>query len=626
MSRARLALVLAALAPLLLFVVVELQRPFPFTTTMDNWGYFLPLMTKTTTAWLDGHSLRVAWELGQGWSPWDSGQVAWLSPVPVVAALITRLLGDPLVLLEVNAALHLLLLGVVAALAPPPRFAGWSRVALALALGLAPGPIVVGMNWHDYLMPAPWFLLLLCVMWRALDEDRSWSAGEGVVVVVVSLLFFSAAHPQMVVLGHAFLTLFALASARSWRVGVDVVVRLALAQLAVVPALYYLMWAAAAAAPVRRDARDGASVLKGSLPPLEGLAAFLLGPWVTSMSAARFNPLLLAVVVAGVLLRRPRVAVAGVWMTVLLVPTIAPFIDHLFVGGLASFRFPVKLTVYAGPVATALWFALDWTSPAGGWKSPAGGWKRADVVAVVVAAASVLVLVVGNEGGTTFNSAHAIGARGLHELGDRCFDEAGVVDGERVAFVGEVRHSRTFADIPLALMAVANNATVMMGRSSAHLYEPLEPEVLARAHAGLTVYWRGNLQIDDERSLDLVRRSGATWLMARAPELLAPLPTTHACELWFARMPDPLPFPGAGIEIDSAGTLTTTTTTATTTTATTPPVLDLARSLEWTALPDGRWRAVPPLPRSDWFIAVVGGLVLSLILVRRRLPWWHAER
>ncbi|MDP2345332.1 MAG: hypothetical protein Q8O67_30590 [Deltaproteobacteria bacterium] len=602
----RAALVFAALAPLLLFVVVEVQRPFPFTTTNDNWGYFLPLMTKTTTAWLQGDSLRVAWELGQGWSPWDSGQVGWLSPVPVVAALIARLLGDPIFLLEVDAGLHLLLLGVAAVIAPPARFTGWSRAALALALGLAPGPILVGMNWHDYLTPAPWFLLLLGLVWRALDEDRVWTAREGVAVVVVSLLFFSAGHPQMVVLGHAFLTLFALAVARS-RVGVDVVVRLALAQLAVVAALFYLMWAAADAAPMWRTAREVDSLLTGALPPLQGLAAFVIGPWAKESAAAWFNPVLLLLVVVGAFKRQPRVVVAALWMTLLLVPTLAPPIEHLFVGGLAHFRFPVKLAVYAGPVAIALWFTLSI--------------RHRDVVVVVCAAGSALVVLAGNEAGTTFNGAHAIGARGLQQLGDRCLDEAGVVDGERIAFVGDLRHSRTFAKTPLALMAVANNAPVVVGRASAHLYEPLEPAELARAHGGLTAFWRGEqLLMSNEARLVLVRRSGAQWLLALDDDDLAPLPATRACDVWFARLPDARAFPGGGIEIDSAGVLTTTTAQPA------APVLDVARALQWQPLGDGRWRAVPPLPRSDWWIAVGGGLLLSLLLARRRLPWLHAGR
>ncbi len=592
----RLALAAAAFAPLLLFLLLELQRPFPFSTTNDNWGYFLPLMTKTTSAWLDGHSLRVVWELGQGWSPWDSGQVGWLSPFPVVAALITRLLDDPLALLEVDAGLHLLLLGLAAVIAPPARFSGWTRVALALALGLAPGPIIVGMNWHDYLTPAPWFVLLLGLVWRAVDDDRCWTARESAAVVVVSLLFFSAAHPQMVVLGHACLTLFAFTCARS-RAGIDVVVRLAVAQLAVMPALFYLMWAAADGSAMWRYARANSSLLEGALDPVDGLGAITMGPWTADHAAAFFNPMLLLLIVVGIALRQIRFALAALVLVVLLVPSVFPPVGALFVGGLSSFRFPSKFACFAGPVAAALWFVL--------------AAHRHQVVAVVVAACGVVVCLLGNEGGTTFNAAHGIGARGLQALGDRCLDEAGVGPGERIAFIGDLKHSRTFADTPLALMAVANNAPVVMGRGSAHLYEPLEPDDLARAHAGLTAFWRGTTLpiMRDPRRLELVRRSGAGWLLAVHQEELLTLPSTKVCDVWFARMPGAKTFPGDDVVSDSAGVLTAPPRAS-------APVTDTARPLPWQQLDDGSWRAQPPLPRSDWWTATLCGLVLSAVLLR----------
>ena len=596
----RAALWLAALAPLLLWFAFQLQRPFPFTTTNDNWGYFLPLMTKTTTAWLDGHSLRVLWDLGQGWSPWESGQVGWLSPLPVVAALIARLAGDPLLLLEVDAALHLLVLGLVAVVIPPGRFSGWSRVALALGLGLAPGPILVGMNWHDYLTPAPWFLLLLGMVWRAVDDDRTWTARESVVVVVVSLLFFSAAHPQMVVLGHGFLTLFALTCAQRWRRGVDIVVKLAIAQLGVVPPLLYLMLAAADGSPVWRQVRDTASLLTGVLPPVQGLFAVGVGPWAATTAAAFFNPLLLVLVVVGVVKRRPGIAAAAALMLVLLLPTLLPAIEHIFVGGLASFRFPVKLACYVSPLAVALWFVLHV--------------RFREVVAVIAAAAGVVVCLVGNDTGTTFNSAHMLGAGKLAALGKSCLDDVGVAAGERIAFIGDLKHSRSFDLTPIALMAMANNAPRVFGHSSAHLYEPLESEGFSNAHGGLTAFWRGSpLAMSDEPRLELLRRSGTTWLLALTREELGPLPAAFVCDVWFARLPAARAFPGPrnDVTIDSAGVLTTTKAQPA------APALDTARPLTWQALDDGRWQAVPPLPQRKWWVATVGALLLSLLLLRR---------
>ena len=39
-------------------------RPFPFSTTDDNWMYFLPLIKAHTDAVLGGHPLRMLWSLG----------------------------------------------------------------------------------------------------------------------------------------------------------------------------------------------------------------------------------------------------------------------------------------------------------------------------------------------------------------------------------------------------------------------------------------------------------------------------------------------------------------------------------------------------------------------------------
>ena len=47
------------------------------------------------------------------------------------------------------------------------------------------------------------------------------------------------------------------------------------------------------------------------------------------------------------------------------------------------------------------------------------------------------------------------------------------------------------------------------------------------------------------------------------------------------------------------------------------PALDTARPLTWQALDDGRWQAVPPLPQRKWWVATVGALLLSLLLLRR---------
>lgn len=587
-----------ALAPFVVFLVCEVLRPFPFTTTNDNWSYFLPLLTRVTDSWLDGAPLRIVWELGQGWAPWESGQAAWLSPVPVFSALLTRSVGDPIWLLEVDAGVHVLLLGAAALWAPPTSFSPTQRRAAALLLSLAPGPLLIGMNWHNYLMPAPWFLLLLGFVWRALDRDRGWTPREGVVVVVVSLLFFSAAHPQMMVIGCGFLALFALGLARN-RLGVEVVVRLALAQVPVVPALLFLWLAAANAPPIWMAQRARGSFLDKSFAPLEGLLALVTGPTFVAFGGPVFLPLIVALVVLGVRERRRRLVGVAVFIVILLVPRLFPPIDWLMVGPLASFRFVSKLTVYAGPVVAALFMSTQWR------------WRN--LTAVVVAASSAVVVVAANDQQTTLNAAHATGAGGLRDLGRRCLDEAGVNEGERIAFIGDLLYQRDFDHVPLALVAMMNQATLTLGRESANVYEPLEPKELFVAHGALTAWWRNTpIAASDEVRVAALRNSGVHWLLSldrgqfdlRTP----PLPTTQVCGIFFAALPDPQPFlPGMVRGRD--GTLTTTTTTSTMP----PPATMTARPQQWQRLGDGRWQSRPALPATTWLWGSLAALVLGLV-------------
>ena len=587
------------LAPFLVFLVCEALRPFPFTTTNDNWSYFLPLLTRVTDSWLDGAPLRIVWEVGQGWAPWESGQAAWLSPVPVFSAFFTRTFADPIWLLEVDAGVHILLLGAAAVWAPPTSFSPTQRQATALLLSLAPGPLLIGMNWHNYLMPAPWFLVLLGFVWRALDRDRGWSARESVVVVVASLLFFSAAHPQMMVIGCGFLALFAVGVAKN-RLGVEVVLRLALAQLPVVPPLLFLWLAAANAPPIWMAQRARGSFLDKSLAPLEGLLALVTGPTFVAFGGPFFLPLVVALVVFGVRERRRRLVAVAVFIVILLVPRLFPPIDWLMVGPLASFRFVSKLTVYAGPVVAALFMSTRWR-----WRS---------AVAVVVAVWGALVVVAANDEQTTMNAAHVTGAAGLRDLGRRCLDEAGVKEGERLAFIGDLLYQRDFGHVPLGLVAMMNQATLTLGRESANLYEPLEPKELFFAHGALTAWWRNTpIAATDEVRLQALRNSGVRWLVSvdrgqfdgRTPAL----PKREVCGLFFAELPDARPFL-PDLERSADGTLTTPKATAAP-----PPASLTARSLHWQRQSDGRWQSRPALPGALWLWGSLAALVLGLVAV-----------
>jgi hypothetical protein len=623
--RWRFLAVVAACAPLALFFVIEAQRPLPFSTTNDNWSYFLPLMLRVQDAWLSGGPLRVVWELGQGWSPWDSGQVGWLYPVPLIAALVVRLVGDRLLFLEVDSFVHLVLLGAAAWWCAPPSLRGRDRAAFVWLLALAPGPFLVGMNWHDYLMPAPWFVVLLGMCWRAVSRATPWTRRESVVVVVVSLLFFSAAHPHMFVLGCAFLALFTLVAAvdsegdAARAVGVDVVVRLAFAQLPALPALVYLARAADSASLVWQAVREKASLLEGSATAGQGVVAVVFGPWLTPQHAPIFAPLLLVMFVVAIARRRPLFVVVPVLLLVLVVPRVFPPIHLAFVGPLASFRFPEKLAVYVGPVLAALWFVLGQRDGS----SRRAGVSVFAVAAVVVGALSAIVIVVGNDAATTMRSAHPRGAAGLAAEAEQCLQQAGVARGDRIAFADDIPHDRDWAKYPLLLPALFNHAPLLYGRESVHVYEPLEPDELAVAHARMTAFWRSpGVDVHDDVAMTRLRDSGADWLVSLKADHLAPLPTTTACGLSFARLPAARAFPGDDLVADARGDLWTKSTTLTT-----PPATPtLARTLTWTRADDGRWRGRQEFPSSLCAWATLVALVVSVALVARSTTMWPGLR
>jgi hypothetical protein len=633
-ARWRWVAFVAALAPLALFAVLQTQRPQPFSTTNDNWSYFLPLMLRVQDAWLSGGPLRVVWDVGQGWSPWESGQVGWLYPVPFVAAVVVRAIGDRLLFLEVDAFLHLALLGAASWWCAPPSLRGRRRAAFIWLVALAPGPLLIGMNWHDYLMPAPWFVVLLGACWRAVDRATPWTRREAVVVFVASLLFFLAAHPHMFVLGCAFLAFFTFAAAFASTqpaacgvgvdvavdVAVDVVVRLACAQLPTVPALLFLARAAGQASPVWQSVRDKASVLEGSASAGQGFVAAVVGPWFAPLHAPIYAPLLLVMFFVAFVHRRPGFVVIPVVLFVLLVPRAFPPIDAVFVGPLSSFRFPEKLAVYTGPVLAALWFVMA---------RGIDGLRQRVVVgtAVVAGALSAVVVLYGNDATTTLRSAHPVGVKGLAVHAESCLQQVGVAAGERVAFANDIPYDRAWSKYPLLLPALFNHAPTLYGRQTTHVYEPLESDRLSSAHAHLTAFWRSpGVRVDDERTMAVLRENGTDWLVALQAADLAPLPSTSTCGLFFARVPGARAFPGDGLVADLQGDLWTSSTMSSTTSSTPPSTPNVARPLTWTRTDDGRWRGRHDLPAASWWWATLAACVVAAVTVARPATSWPGLR
>jgi len=138
-------------AACLLVLGANCIRPLPFATTDDNWMYFLPLIKAHTDALLGGHPLHMLWQLGAGWSPYESGQIGLYYPPYLVANLLARAIGQPLALLEVSASLHLWAAAVVTWHLVPLEGYRAERYLWALTAIVPVGSLLLGLNWHNYI-------------------------------------------------------------------------------------------------------------------------------------------------------------------------------------------------------------------------------------------------------------------------------------------------------------------------------------------------------------------------------------------------------------------------------------------------------------------------------------------
>lgn len=513
-------------------------RPLPFTTTDDNWMYFLPLIKAHTDALIQGEPLRVLWGLGAGWSPWENAQVGVLYLPYHLANLGARALGHPLALLEVSAGMHLAASGIVTYALAPRSLGGFQRFAWGLGAMLLAGPLLLGLNWHNYLTCTPWFLALAFLLRRIAVEGQGHpSKGQRWGVWIASLGLFLSAHAQMYVLGVGLLALWVLTEA-PWRSGLRTLAWLLWAQLPMaVPLLYLKVLAAGGTADWMGD-RDHPFFL---LRHAQSLSAVLHGTVLGNLVHTRDFQLWANIrwtgvgmfFAPGLVLLVPRLWRARAWGSLLLFAGCLafmgaasfPWMRHMAFGPLEGFRWTWKLCIFVTPLA---WVSLIHRLP----DQPLA-WPRALPFAIALLGLPVLSRGLTFEIWPSLEAAHPFGAEGMVVETRRMAEATGLRPGTRIALAGPFDMVQP---LPIPVLGLVGNAPLLSGLDTAHLYEPMEPEWVSRGHLGLSLPWRMALSAEG---------------FLREPDRFMPILAAHGIQAVVTVEPGAAALPGAREYLDS---------------------------------------------------------------------------
>ncbi|GEM_PF-904766 len=617
--------------------LLNVGRPLPFGSTDDAPIYFLPLIQAHTDALLGGHFLAVDWRLGCGWTPWEGIQAGVFYPPYLLANLLARLIGNPLALLEISAALHLALVGLLvygltAGVLDRPRRALWACLAM-----VQPAPIAIGMNWHSYLACYPWFLGLALLLWRISRKHSVWTLQNRLWLTALVAAFFLAAHPQMFVFGTALLFGWRLALGRERECLRDWLVMVVALVPVVIPLLFIHQQSLLAASNWFASRGDKAFLLLQS----QSLPTWLVGLSVGNLVPSRlfsiwpgvswrgigifFCPLLILSV--GVAIRRRNwvwvVLVAGLGM--LLSAQTFPSVAWLGVGPFAGFRWTWKLSIFTAALALAMALAQSEA-----WRVS----RQRHVCALIgliglSAAVSFRALpfdlfpagtrVPGSSINTVCSETRAL------------MREWGIQPGERIAWVGNRRIHMNAIAAPLH--GLLGNAPLLVGLQSAHLFEPLENAEAAMAHDGFSTPWRVTVGWGDyaARRAEYDQRFaelGVTWLVSPFPGAFPEnrrriYRDAHGEAVYGICLPplqEGLSFPwgvaGDGrrvaLVVEPGGALRTVEPLPA------PPDVRVGRPLAWKQLLSGQWRGTAQLVGAGWFAAEALAIVLAALLLRSR--------
>ena len=429
-------------------------RPYPFSTTDDNWMYFLPLIKSHTDALLGGHLLRVLWGLGSGWVPWENAQVGVLYFPYHLANLLARAVGRPLAILEVSAWLHLAAAGLVTHAFAPAELEPGERLGWAVGAMLMPAPLLLGLNWHNYLSCYPWFLGLAFLLRRgACAGTAAPGRGDRLLMGGLSLGFFLSAHAQMYVLGIGILVLWTLAEAPR-RGTLRTLLPFLLAQLlALVPLIFMKLLAMNGTADWMADRSDADYLLRHAQTMGTVLHGTLFGNllytgdfqlWANiswTGVGMFFSPCLVLLARPLWLERRWALGLFFIACLVFMGAASYPWIRFLGFGPLEGFRWTWKISVFVGPLALAsLLPRLRSALP-----------RRGAAVAWLTAALCLVVAFRGLafEIWPSLAAAHPLGATGLVAETRQMARETGLRPGTRWVLPGLLH---TIKDPPLPVL------------------------------------------------------------------------------------------------------------------------------------------------------------------------------
>jgi hypothetical protein len=607
----------------LLVLALNQVRPYPFATTDDNWMYFLPLIKSHTDALLGGHFLRVLWGLGSGWTPWENAQAGVLYLPYHAANLLARLLGRPLAILEVSAWFHLSAAALVTHAFAPRELEPKERLGWAVAAMLMPGPLLLGLNWHNYLTCYPWLLGLAFLLRRnACSGTCSPGRRDRLLMGGFSLGFFLSGHAQMYVIGIGLLLLWVLAEAPR-RDTLRTVLPFLVAQLpALVPLVFIKLLAMHGTADWMGDRGDPGYLLQHAQTLGTVLHGTLFGNLLYTQDfqlwaniswtgvGMFFCPVL-------VLLVRPLWAERRWGLALFFLACLAfmgaasqPWIGDLGFGPLEGFRWTWKISIFVGPLALVSLLP----------RLRAAGVRNGAAVAWLASALSLVVCWRGLafEIWPSLTAAHALGAAALVEETRHMAQETGLGPNTRIALAGS---ADMMQPLPLPLLGLVGDAPVLSGLGSAHIYEPMEPDSISRAHLGLSLPWRVFLPAQTllEHPAEVFRalaRAGVQAVVTLAPQA-ASLPGCRSYTdrlgrtLWVVPVPGapagPYPAaPGQSLALGAAGVLLAPP-------ADQPPGLLTPRPVTWRRNRQGGWVGTPGGVPWTWAAATLLVSLLALL-------------
>jgi hypothetical protein len=437
----------------------------------------------------------------------------------------------------------------------------------------------------------------------------------------LSLGFFLSAHAQMYVLGIGILVLWTLAEAPR-RGTLRTLLPFLLAQLlALVPLIFMKLLAMNGTADWMADRSDADYLLRHAQTMGTVLHGTLFGNllytgdfqlWANiswTGVGMFFSPCLVLLARPLWLERRWALGLFFIACLVFMGAASYPWIRFLGFGPLEGFRWTWKISVFVGPLALAsLLPRLRSALP-----------RRGAAVAWLTAALCLVVAFRGLafEIWPSLAAAHPLGATGLVAETRQMARETGLRPGTRVVLLGPFD---MIQPLPLPVLGLVGNAPILSGLGTAHVYEPMEPGWVSRAHLGLSLPWRVFLpaQVLLDHPAEVWRalgRIGVQAVVTVAPEA-ASLPGSRGYtdrlgrSLWVIPVPDapagPYPAgPGQALALTASGVLRAPGSPQ-------PPGLLTPRPVAWQRDPQGSWVGTPGGVPWGWAAASLLTALLAL--------------